>query len=234
MGKQSFVMYKSWAPLFLELDQSEAGELIQAIMRCQSGENVTVSKTIKPIFAMIKTEMDKDAAKYQETCESRAESGKKGGLAKASKIKQMVANGSKSKQKVANVAESESESESESENNLKDSCAEPSPAPVIKLPLNDGSEHAVTQSDVDEYRTLYPAVDVEQELRNMLGWLRDNPTRKKTQSGIRRFIGGWLSKEQNKGRHPPASIRSPDRQYASTPERQLPPGVNPFKEDAAW
>lgn len=27
---------------------------------------------------------------------------------------------------------------------------------------------------------------------------------------------------------------SPDRQYASTEERQLPPGVNPFKEGATW
>lgn len=70
---------------------------------------------------------------------------------------------------------------------------------VFSLPLNDGSEYPITQKQIDEWTELYPAVDVMQELRNMKGWCLGNPTKRKTKSGINRFINGWLSREQNKG-----------------------------------
>lgn len=59
--------------------------------------------------------------------------------------------------------------------------------------------HEVTQSELFELRELYPAVDVAQQFRNMIGWCKANPTRQKTASGIKRFIHAWLSKEQDKG-----------------------------------
>lgn len=84
------------------------------------------------------------------------------------------------------------------------SCAESTELPtaqppVITLVLNDKSEYGITQNDIDEYLVLYPAVDVMQELRNMKGWCMSNPTRRKTKSGIKRFITNWLSKSQNRG-----------------------------------
>ena len=80
-----------------------------------------------------------------------------------------------------------------------DDLSEPEPNVFIELPLNDKTFHAVTEEDVSKYRELYPAVNVEQELRNMYGWLDSNPKRLKTRGGIRRFITNWLSKEQNGG-----------------------------------
>lgn len=77
--------------------------------------------------------------------------------------------------------------------------SEPKEEPVIELTLNDKSEYPITQTKVDEWQELYPAVDVMQQLRNMKGWLDSNPTRRKTKTGINRFITGWLSKEQNRG-----------------------------------
>ena len=89
----------------------------------------------------------------------------------------------------------------------------PSVPPVISIPLNDGSEYGVTQEDVDKYSTLYPAVDVMQELRGMVGWSDANPTRKKTKAGIKKFINAWLSKAQNNGgsgfRQPVQQNRNP-------------------------
>ena len=83
---------------------------------------------------------------------------------------------------------------------IKDSCSEQATEPpFITLPLNDKSEYPVTNQSVREYKELYPAVNVEQELRNMRGWCLSNPTKRKTKSGIGRFINSWLSKEQNKG-----------------------------------
>lgn len=72
------------------------------------------------------------------------------------------------------------------------------PIIVIELPLNDKTMYAVTVEDVKKYKELYQAVDVEQELRKMLGWLDANPSKRKTSRGIKRFITNWLSKEQDK------------------------------------
>ena len=72
--------------------------------------------------------------------------------------------------------------------------------PVITLRLNDGSEFPVMDDQVAEWKKLYPAVDVNQELRNMKGWCDSNPTKRKTRSGILRFVNGWLAKEQDRGR----------------------------------
>lgn len=72
--------------------------------------------------------------------------------------------------------------------------------PVAFLPLNDGTEYGITQDDIDHWKELYPSVDVEQEIRNMIGWLEGNKSRRKTRRGITAFITSWLSKEQDRGR----------------------------------
>lgn len=69
----------------------------------------------------------------------------------------------------------------------------------ITLPLNDKSNYSVSKSDVQHYKILYPAVDVEQQLRSMLGWLEANPSRRKTRTGIKWFITKWLNKVQDRG-----------------------------------
>ena len=70
---------------------------------------------------------------------------------------------------------------------------------VIFLPLNTGTEHPVTQDEIDQWQNLYPAVDVMQAVRNMRGWLLGNRRRRKTKAGINRFIHAWLSREQDRG-----------------------------------
>lgn len=77
--------------------------------------------------------------------------------------------------------------------------SEPETDSFIDLPLNNKTMFAVTTEDVKQYRELYPAVNVEQELRNMRGWLDANPDKRKTPRGIRRFVNGWLAREQDKG-----------------------------------
>lgn len=55
----------------------------------------------------------------------------------------------------------------------------------ITLPLNDKSNYPVSKSDVQHYKILYPAVDVEQQLRSMLGWLEANPSRRKQEPALK-------------------------------------------------
>ena len=71
---------------------------------------------------------------------------------------------------------------------------------VLALPLNDGTEYEVTKELIDEFITLYPGVDVMQEVRNMRGWLLTNPRKRKTRRGIKAFMNAWLAREQDKGK----------------------------------
>ena len=83
-----------------------------------------------------------------------------------------------------------------------DVCPEQAPAkpPIFEMPLNNSSLYPIYQEDIGKWRDLYPAVDVEQEIKKMIGWLDANPTKRKTKNGIKRFINGWLAKEQDKGK----------------------------------
>lgn len=70
---------------------------------------------------------------------------------------------------------------------------------IIKLDLIGGEQYEVTDIYVKEMQDLYSGVDVEKELKRMKAWLLNNPTKRKTRKGIRRFINNWLSREQDKG-----------------------------------
>ena len=71
---------------------------------------------------------------------------------------------------------------------------------IFKIPLNiKDTFHYVTQEEIDHNKELYPAVDVEQAYRNMIGWCESHPKKKKTKNGVKIFINTWLSREQDKG-----------------------------------
>ena len=95
--------------------------------------------------------------------------------------------------------DTEKEGEGEKEYGSVSLPAEAAELPAAEIPLNDGSEFGIYRKDIEEYALLYPAVDIEQELRKMRGWCLANPTRKKTRRGVRAFINTWLSREQDRG-----------------------------------
>ena len=74
----------------------------------------------------------------------------------------------------------------------------PSSPVVISILLNDKTEYQITEADVAEWKDLYQAVDIMQELRKMKGWADANPSKRKTRKGVKRFINSWLAKEQDK------------------------------------
>jgi hypothetical protein len=69
----------------------------------------------------------------------------------------------------------------------------------LKIPLIDKTEFELLQGQVDEWKGLYLAVDVEQECRNYLGWTKTHPKQRKTRDGILRSMDYWLRDKQNKG-----------------------------------
>lgn len=100
-----------------KLDRGQRGDLFTAIMQYAVGEDPgEIDDLLTDMaFGFIKAQMDRSAAKYQEICLKRAEYGRKGGLAKASKSKQKLANVAKSESEPDPDPKSEPESESDSE-----------------------------------------------------------------------------------------------------------------------
>lgn len=68
---------------------------------------------------------------------------------------------------------------------------------MITIPLHDNTEFLITKPMINEWRGLYPNVDVLQVLRNIRGWNLVNTKKRKTKSGILKHINSWLAKEQN-------------------------------------
>ena len=87
----------------------------------------------------------------------------------------------------------------ENKRNIYASSETPTPAKTVQnLIMCNGRNFSVTQDMVDELAPLYPAVDIEQELRKMQGWLLGNPRNRKTENGMMRFVTTWLGKEQDR------------------------------------
>lgn len=98
---------------------------------------------------------------------------------------------------------------------------ETSPRPVVvySLPLIDGSNHPVSADEIEKYHGLYPAVDIDQEFRKMIGWLDANPQNRKTPRGINKFINGWLCRAQDSAR-PSAKLKeTKQNQFQQFPQR---------------
>jgi len=76
---------------------------------------------------------------------------------------------------------------------------EPEEPALFVLPTNKSEQYPVFKSDVDRWQGIYPAVNVEQEIRNMIGWCEGHQNQRKTWGGMAKFITGWLAREQNRG-----------------------------------
>ena len=86
------------------------------------------------------------------------------------------------------------------ENNNKSGALAPDKETVFKIPLKDGSFYNLNQQDIDFYKSLYSNIDIEQEIKNIIGWNTANSGKRKTKAGINKHINTWLSRaNQNKG-----------------------------------
>jgi hypothetical protein len=107
-GKKSFVLYTDQKEVFDELTDEDAGKLIKHIFAYVNDENPEqTDKLLKIAFLPIKTQLKRDLVIWDEKKQQRAEAGRMGGLAKASKASnasEILANPSTAKQTLANLA----------------------------------------------------------------------------------------------------------------------------------
>lgn len=75
--------------------------------------------------------------------------------------------------------------------------ADAEPPSGFAVPLIDGTEWLVPRASLREWHQAFPAVDVEQELREMRVWSLANRENRKTARGVERFVVKWLQKAQD-------------------------------------
>ena len=216
MERKQFTFYRSYLDAIRRLPKKEQGNIVLAI--CNYALDETIPSGLSPIadtvFTLVKPTLDASRRK--------AEAGNCGGKTKATakqtasktqaNVKQTVSEKEKEKEREKEgeiEIEKENECSISSSSDLRGAPGIPGASPpTISLPLNDGSAFEIFQSDIDMWSNLYPAVDVMQQLRNMAGWIDGNPSKRKTRSGIKRFVNSWLAKEQNRGGDKAANARS--------------------------
>lgn len=101
MSKKSFLLYKQDIFLLDALSNKQLGELFSMILRWQNGDE-SVRSGIKSddamvygFFRMFAKRFEAEEKEYQRVCDVRRENGRRGGVASASKSKQMLAKDSK-------------------------------------------------------------------------------------------------------------------------------------------
>jgi hypothetical protein len=78
------------------------------------------------------------------------------------------------------------------------------------IPLRAGQSFSPLRSQITRWQTIYPAIDVLQELRQLAAWNEANPTERKTGFQVLRHINAWLAKEQRE-RQQSTPLDSPQR-----------------------
>ena len=66
------------------------------------------------------------------------------------------------------------------------------------IPLKNGEYYNIYNDHIELYKSLYPNINVEQELRNIVGWNLANINKRKTLKGIKKHINLWLQKANSK------------------------------------
>ena len=77
MGKESFIIYKSYYKPIQKLSDKQLGRLFRAIFKFQFGEEVTVEEDIEMAFEFFKARFDLDESKYQGIVERNRNNGRK-------------------------------------------------------------------------------------------------------------------------------------------------------------
>ena len=73
-------------------------------------------------------------------------------------------------------------------------------ADVEPILTNKGEEWRPTQEEYEAFCRYHPNVDVKAEIVKMASWAFGNPKKRKTSSGMRKFVTTWLDREQDRNR----------------------------------
>lgn len=225
-NEKGIVFRYEWIETLKSFTELESLEIIYSLLEYgRNGIKPSFNdKSMAIVFNMFSNQINEDKQRYKETCNRNAENVKKrwakekqpssdeqdcippytteyesydrirslppntNNTKHTNKIKRNKIKVNKIKDNTLNtLAQSVLKEHSTQEGNL-----------IISLQLNTGEEYPVYENQVKQWEEIYPGINVNDQLRAMKGWCIANPTKRKTRSGINRFINNWLSKEQNK------------------------------------
>lgn len=106
----------------------------------------------------------------------------------------------------------------------------------VRSPKDQPQTWGLTQGKLDEYIETYgEAMDVIAELRKARQYVLDNAVKRKTPSGMARYLGGWLARANDRGgARPSTPAPAPYDKYA--PENRVYPlyrAPRPGEEETA-
>ena len=128
MNKKSFIMYVDQLNVLECMSDEQAGQLLKAVAAYHRGDEEELEKylqdpVVKVAFINLRNAFEADAEKYEAKCKHWQEAGRKGGLQKAENQRKekkanarKVAKSSKSKQNVANLADTETVTDTVTDN----------------------------------------------------------------------------------------------------------------------
>lgn len=126
--KESFVLYVKYLENIEMLSMEQRGVLITALMSYAADKDIPDMDGMTAMaYSFIKSQIDRDFEKYEETCRKRSEAGKLGGRPKTKDIKDIDSKSKKANgfQKKQNNPDNDNEYENDNENDIKKtySCA---------------------------------------------------------------------------------------------------------------
>jgi len=109
-GKKSFLVYYD-SPAFEMLDDSQLGRLVRMMLAFDAqGEEPPIidDAKLEAVWLVTRSQLARDARRYESRCEVNRANGRKGGLAKATNRK-------RSPQSLANLADTETDTETDTD-----------------------------------------------------------------------------------------------------------------------
>ena len=156
--KESFILHTDVWPALKSLDMEQRGLLFTALMSYQTGEDLpTLDIQTQMAFMFMAAQLDRDNQKYQEICAKRAEYGRRGGVAKATK----------SKQKLASVADNDTDTDSDNDSDTDNETETDTEAQVRR-------EVEVSQAEVEVLAAEFGAERAAELIEEVKLWAANN------------------------------------------------------------
>lgn len=186
MDKKAFVLYADILPRIDALTRDQMGDLFRAILTyVDSGEASEMDAITDMAFGFIRDQIDRDQAKYKETCERRKEAARKRWDANASFALQTDANECKA---MHPEPEPEPEQEPEPDNNKKESRAKARFVPPSIADVQNYADGKGLKIDAEQFVDFYgskgwtvgksPMKDWRAAVRNWCKRERGSPVKK--------------------------------------------------------
>lgn len=194
--KDTILLFTSIKEPVEAMTDEEAGKLFKAILSYQTTGEYELDGLLNVIFLQIKQQIDYNNEQYEESKRKKSIAGKKG---MENRWHNKDNNVITEDNNVINVIENDNTPiTSDNKNNLYVNVYDNvnvNDNVFITLLLEDGV-YEVTKEEIEESQKNYPNIDVEESYRKMAEWLQENPSKRKSRNGIKRFITGWLSREK--------------------------------------